>query len=113
MSRRRMPLQIKGLTLPSRLIMAPMASAKATEEGLVTDALIGFYRERTEDGALGLVVLEHAYILPRGQAKARQLSIAGEEAVDQIDRREKGKQKHGRAEYHSVTSQTVSSSHLA
>ncbi|MCI9515019.1 MAG: NADH:flavin oxidoreductase [Oscillospiraceae bacterium] len=86
MSLRRMPLQIKGLTLPSRLIMAPMASAKATEEGLVTDALIGFYRERTEDGALGLVVLEHAYILPQGQAKARQLSIAGEETVEGLKR---------------------------
>ena len=80
------PLQIRRLTLPRRLVMAPMASAKATEEGLVTDALIDFYRVRTEDGALGLVILEHAYVLPRGQAKARQLSIAGDETVPGLRR---------------------------
>lgn len=86
MSLRKLPLQINGLTLPNRLVMAPLASARATEEGLVTDDLIEFYRARTEEGALGLVVLEHAYVLPRGQAKARQLSIAGDRTVEGLKR---------------------------
>lgn len=80
------PLTVSRLTLPRRLVLAPMASAKATEEGLVTDALIDFYRARTEDGALGLVILEHACVLPRGQAKARQLSIARDDTVPGLRR---------------------------
>ena len=69
------PLSVNGLTLRNRLVMAPMATAKSTPDGAVTPDLCDYYAARAAAGGLGLIITEHAYILPEGKAAAGQLSI--------------------------------------
>jgi 2,4-dienoyl-CoA reductase-like NADH-dependent reductase (Old Yellow Enzyme family) len=52
------PIKIRGLTLPNRIVMAPISS-KLAIEGAVTDQQIAYYRERAE-GGVGLVTVEYA-----------------------------------------------------
>ena len=42
------PITIKHLSLDNRLVMPPMATAKADENGRVTDAVCDYYRERAK-----------------------------------------------------------------
>ncbi|MCW4010718.1 MAG: NADH:flavin oxidoreductase [Candidatus Bathyarchaeota archaeon] len=67
------PLRIKGLTLRNRIVMPPMQSGRATFEGAVTNRLINFYVSRS--AALGLPIVEHAYISLTGKLSPKQLGI--------------------------------------
>ena len=67
------PLKLRGLTLRNRIVMPPMQTGRATFEGLVTDRLIGFYVRRST--ALGLQIVEHAYISSTGKIGPKQLGI--------------------------------------
>ncbi len=46
MSRLFEPIAIHDLVLKNRLVMPPMATAKADETGGVTDAVCAYYQER-------------------------------------------------------------------
>lgn len=70
--------QLKNLELKNRLVMPPMASSRATDNGAVTHRLCEYYNEKTRGGCLGLVIVEHAYISIDGKAHASQLSIAAD-----------------------------------
>ena len=70
-----------NLTLKNRLVLPPMATAKADEQGKVTEDLVSFYREKTRGGHLGLVILEHSYINRNGRVRDTQLSLAEDEAL--------------------------------
>ncbi len=78
-------IQIGKLTLKNRLAMPPMATGK-TDNGLVTDELIAYYRDRAQFSAPGLIILEHAYITPAGRANAGQLSIADDDCIEGLSR---------------------------
>lgn len=67
------PLKVKGVTFRNRIVLPPMQSGRATFEGYVTDRLIGFYVRRS--AALGLPIVEHAYISPTGKIGPKQLGI--------------------------------------
>ena len=75
------PARIKHLALSSRLVMPPMASAKADERGFVTGELCRTYDEMTAGSAVGLVITEHAYVSLDGKLRARQLSIAEDDCI--------------------------------
>ncbi|MGI6574737.1 MAG: NADH:flavin oxidoreductase [bacterium] len=77
MSRLFSPLQVKGLQLKNRLVMPPLASDLATEDGQVTEKHFQYYLPRAQAG-VGLIIIEHTYIEPRGQAKPKQLSISAD-----------------------------------
>ncbi len=79
-------LKIKNIELKCRIIMPPMATAKSTDDGYVTDALCEYYKERTAGGYLGMVITEHAYITKQGKAGKGQNSIADDEAVEGLSR---------------------------
>ena len=64
---------MKGVTLRNRIVLPPMQSGRATFEGAVTNRLINFYVRRSS--ALGLVVVEHAYVSMKGKLSPRQLGI--------------------------------------
>jgi NADPH2 dehydrogenase len=53
--------------------LPPMQTGRATFEGLVTNRLIGFYVRRS--AALGLPIVEHAYISLSGKIGPKQLGI--------------------------------------
>ena len=78
-------IQIGKLTLKNRLAMPPMATGK-TGNGLVTDELTAYYRDRAQFSAPGLIILEHAFIAPAGRASAGQLSIADDACIAGLSR---------------------------
>jgi len=67
------PLTVKGVTLRNRIVMPPMQSGRADFDGAVTTKLINFYVRRS--AALGLPIVEHAYISPMGKIGPKQLGI--------------------------------------
>lgn len=69
------PLRLGGLTLPNRVVMAPMSSSLADERGFVTPELLAFVRERAEGGT-GLIVVEFSCVdAAFGRGERRQLRI--------------------------------------
>lgn len=51
------PLKIKGLELKNRIVMPPMVTNYASEDGGVTRQMVAYYRERAKGGA-GLIIVE-------------------------------------------------------
>ena len=75
------PLVHGNLSLHNRLVMPPMATAKADTNGEMTDDLLGYYDEKSAGGAIGLVITEHCYIALEGRNRVGQPSIADDETV--------------------------------
>lgn len=75
-------IEINTLQLNNRLVMPPMATAKSTPEGYVTDALCDYYKQRAAGGYIGLIITEHSFITGQGKASNGQLSIADDNALD-------------------------------
>jgi len=76
------PLTLGRLTLHNRLVMPPMATAKAGPDGEMTDDLIAYYAEKSTGGALGLVITEHCYITLQGRNRVGQPSIADDATIE-------------------------------
>jgi 2,4-dienoyl-CoA reductase-like NADH-dependent reductase (Old Yellow Enzyme family)/NADPH-dependent 2,4-dienoyl-CoA reductase/sulfur reductase-like enzyme len=75
------PLRLRGLTLPNRVVMAPMSSSLADEGGFVTAELLAFVRERAEGGT-GLIVVEFSCVDGAfGRGERRQLRIDADEYI--------------------------------
>lgn len=55
------PFSIRGMTLKNRIVMAPMGTMFANENGAVTRELIDYHLERTR-GGVGLQIVEQAII---------------------------------------------------
>jgi NADPH2 dehydrogenase len=64
--------------------MPPMQTGRATVDGTVTDRLIGFYARRS--AALGLLIVEHCYVSPRGRLGFKQLGIYNDELISGLKR---------------------------
>ena len=76
------PLTVGTLELGTRLVMPPMATAKADADGRVTEALLAYYDEKSRGGAIGLVITEHCYVARQGMNRLGQPSVADDEAVE-------------------------------
>lgn len=76
------PLQVGTLTLANRLVMPPMATAKAAADGKVSQAILAYYNEKTAGGYLSLVIVEHSFVQQAGKASENQLSVADDSVVD-------------------------------
>lgn len=70
------PIQVGKTLLPNRLVMPPMATARSTEQGEVTDDLCRYYAQRAQGGFVGLIITEHCYVSPEGKARPGQMSIS-------------------------------------
>lgn len=75
------PIKINNYKLTNRLVMPPMATAKAID-GEITDDLINYYDERTDGGFIGLAVTEHAYVNSKGIFKTSQISVSKDDDID-------------------------------
>ena len=76
------PLTLHGMTLPNRLVMPPMATAKSSPDGEVTEALCAYYAEKSAGGYLGLVITEHSYVSPLGKASRGQMSASRDADIE-------------------------------
>lgn len=73
------PVTVGTLTLKNRLVMPPMATAKADEAGRVTPAVCDYYQERARYSKIGLIITEHSSVCRQGKAHPGQTSL-GEDA---------------------------------
>jgi NADPH2 dehydrogenase len=75
------PLSTNKLNLCNRLVMPPMATAKAKADGKITSEQISYYGEKSKGGYISLVIIEHSFITLQGKASEKQLSIADDSGV--------------------------------
>lgn len=66
--------KIGSFTLRNRLVMPPMGTNLAQEDGHVTDTQIRYYEERAQ-GGVGMVIVEIAGVDPGGRAIPRQIGL--------------------------------------
>ncbi len=76
------PAKLNKINLCSHLVMPPMASATADENGYVSSNLCKYYDDRTSPQTIGLVISEHSFVNPQGKLRAKQLSIADDACID-------------------------------
>ncbi len=69
------------MNLANRLVMPPMATAKAEPDGKVSQALLDYYEEKSRGGYISLIIIEHCYITPEGKASDNQLSVSADVVV--------------------------------
>jgi len=68
------PIQIKGLILKNRIVMAPMSTQFASADGSVTEQLIDFLEERAK-GGVGMIITGYTFIDSKlSKASVNQLS---------------------------------------
>jgi len=76
------PLETYNLSLKNRLVMPPMATAKADDEGRITEDIINYYDEKSKGGYISLIIIEHSFVSPEGKASDRQMSVANDSVMD-------------------------------
>lgn len=74
-------ISINQTVLHNRLVMPPMETRKATDDGKITNAILQYYDERSRGGAIALVITEHTNVAPEGKAAQGQLSISSDDCV--------------------------------
>jgi len=72
------------MVMANRLVMPPMATAKAGRDGKVSQALLDYYTEKSSGGYLSLIIIEHSYIAPEGKASENQLSVSDDTVIPGI-----------------------------
>lgn len=80
------PLTIRCLHLKNRLVLPPIATAKCDDNGLVNEAILSYYDEKSRGGWLGLVIIEHSFITQQGRRRVNQISAASDEAIPGLRR---------------------------
>jgi 2,4-dienoyl-CoA reductase-like NADH-dependent reductase (Old Yellow Enzyme family) len=75
------PLSLPGLTLRNRIVMPPMWSGQAGPDGMVTPAIVEYHRRRAAAGC-GLVIVEHAFVHPRGRHTPTQIGVHSDQMVE-------------------------------
>ncbi len=67
-------LNIGELKLKNRLVVPPMATNTATEEGHATEETVNHYSRRAAAG-VAMIIVEHTYVSPGGRAGEKQLGV--------------------------------------
>jgi NADPH2 dehydrogenase len=73
------PIQIDSLTLPNRIVMPPMVTFLAGDDGLVTQAHLEYYERSSGPG---LVIVEGTAVSPEGRMSRRQLGIYSDRHIE-------------------------------
>ncbi|MSA00852.1 NADH:flavin oxidoreductase [Lactonifactor sp. BIOML-A3] len=75
------PFITKHLSLRNRLVFPPMATAKSQADGTITQDVLDYYRQRSQGGYIGMIIVEHSYISPQGKATAHQMGIHSDDCL--------------------------------
>jgi 2,4-dienoyl-CoA reductase-like NADH-dependent reductase (Old Yellow Enzyme family)/NADPH-dependent 2,4-dienoyl-CoA reductase/sulfur reductase-like enzyme len=79
------PIQVNGLHIRNRIVMAPMNTDYADPEGEVTPELIDYYVERARGGA-GLIITSAAVVDPMAKKRAGELCIYADRYIPALTR---------------------------
>ena len=74
------PIEIGGLRLPNRVIMAPLTRLRGTHDHIPTSVMIDYYRQRA---SAGLIISEGIPVSPQGVGYAQVPGIWSDEQVSQ------------------------------
>jgi 2,4-dienoyl-CoA reductase-like NADH-dependent reductase (Old Yellow Enzyme family)/thioredoxin reductase len=74
------PFKIGTMELKNRIVMPPMGTNFAAEDGSVTKRIKNYYVERAK-GGVGLIIVEGAYVEPRGKGSVRQLAVDHDDKI--------------------------------
>lgn len=85
MKNRLSPLWIRGKKFKNRVLVPPMASSTADEDGFATPETIAHYETLTESGA-ALVIAEYTFVHSSGRSEARQLGASSNAHVSGLSR---------------------------
>ncbi len=80
------PLKVRSMNLANRLVMPPMATAKAEYDGAVSQTLLDYYDEKSRGGYISLIIIEHSCIAPEGKAGNNQLSVTDDAMIPGLAR---------------------------
>lgn len=75
-------LKSKNINFKNRVVMPPMATANADENGHITDGILNYYEEKTKNKLFSTVIIEHSFVDVLGKASKNQTSIADDSAID-------------------------------
>lgn len=89
------PIEIKGVRLKNRAVMAPMVLNCADADGSVTPSFRDFYLARAM-GGVGYIVLGAAFVHPDGRGFGRQLGIDRDDLVPGLSNLASAVRKHAR-----------------
>ncbi len=78
------PLDTPKISLKNRLIMPPMATSKARDDGSISHEILEFYNSVSTGGHLSLIIVEHSFISQEGKASSNQMSIASDHMVESL-----------------------------
>lgn len=79
------PITIKGMTLPNRIVMPPIAVYRAAFSGAITEEMLQHYLARSQT-SVGLVIMEHSFVNMQGRANLRQAGMHSEEMLENYRR---------------------------
>jgi N-ethylmaleimide reductase len=88
------PLQVGSLTLPNRILMAPLTRMRAAAGGLATPLMAEYYSQRASAGLIfteGTAVSPHAHGYPASPGIYESMQIAAWRAVTQRVHTENGR----------------------
>ncbi|WP_342755256.1 flavocytochrome c [Pantoea sp. MBD-2R] len=74
----------KGAVLKNRLVMAPMTTCTGFYDGTVTSELVEYYRDRA--GSIGTVIVECAFIDPKGPAFPGAIGIDSDNKISGLSK---------------------------
>ncbi len=74
------PFRIGQMELRNRIVMPPMGTNYAGEEGYVTERLKSYYEARARGGA-GLIIIENTNIHPAGRTVSNHLEISDDKFI--------------------------------
>lgn len=69
-------ISTKNIVFKNRVIMSPMATASADDDGHVFKKILDYYDEKTKDGVFSAVIVEHSYVDKTVMAQKNQMSIS-------------------------------------
>ncbi len=79
------PARIGSLEIPNRIVMPPMTTRTADEEGYVTDDTVAYYLARAQ-GGVGLITVEMASPEKAGRHRRREIGIYDDRFVPGLTR---------------------------
>lgn len=88
------PGKIGRMTVRNRMVMPPMGTNFASDDGFVTERLLRYYEARAEGGT-GLIIIEVSAVAPEGRAISHQVGLWADKFIPGLRRLADAIKKHG------------------
>jgi 2,4-dienoyl-CoA reductase-like NADH-dependent reductase (Old Yellow Enzyme family)/thioredoxin reductase len=88
------PIQVGSMRLKNRLVLAPMGTEYADDQGMVTPQQILYYAERARNG-LGMITIECASVSTTGRSSDHQLAVYKDDFIPGLGKLAGAIKEHG------------------